>query len=213
MTRQQRRIDQVICSFDGILRHFAGLQRVPRNPSPGARLVDVPLAPKAQRRSAALMRVNHAGEVAAQALYLGQALTARDAALWQHLMDAAAAETDHLLWCAERLAELRTHRSRLGPLWFGGAFLIGTTSGMAGDRWSLGFLEETEQQVVAHLDRHLARLPNEDKKSRAIIAQMKRDEAGHASQARRRGARSLPRGVAALMSAQAKVMTTLARCI
>ena len=156
------------------------------------------------------MRVNHSGEVCAQALYVGQALLARDDATSAALLRAAAEEGDHLCWCEQRLAELGSRASRLNPLWFAGSYLIGVVAAATGDRSSLGFVEETERQVVQHLERHLGQLPAADERSRAIVQAMRADEARHAEHAARSGAMRLPRLVRAGMRASARVMTTVA---
>lgn len=169
---------------------------------------------EAQRRSAAaLMRVNHVGEVCAQALYQAQALSTRSAGLRQHFMRAADEETDHLAWSAQRLRELNARRSLLNPLWYAGAFAMGLLAGRAGDGFSLGFVAETERQVEHHLERHLDRLPPQDHASRAIVAQMAIDEARHAAQAREAGASTLPLPVRLAMRGAAKIMTTTAHYI
>jgi ubiquinone biosynthesis monooxygenase Coq7 len=165
------------------------------------------------RESAALMRVNHVGEVCAQALYTAQALATRDPALRDRFQRAANEETDHLAWTAERLTELGARPSVLNPLWYAGAFGLGLLAGRLGDRLSLGFVVETENQVEAHLQSHLDRLPANDHASRAIVAQMKDDEAAHAAQALQAGAAELPPPAKALMRAAAKVMTTTAHYI
>lgn len=165
------------------------------------------------RQAAALMRVNHVGEVCAQALYTAQALGTRDPALRRHFERAADEETDHLAWTAERLQELGDRPSLLNPLWYAGAFAIGLVAGRLGDRVSLGFVVETERQVEAHLETHMRRLPPGDHASRAIVAQMKDDEAAHAGQALAAGAVELPAPARALMRAAAKVMTTTAHYI
>jgi len=156
------------------------------------------------------MRVNHAGEICAQALYFGQMAMARSPEVYQTLEAAAEEETDHLAWTAQRLQELQSHRSYLNAFWYLQAYLIGLAAGLAGDRWSLGFIEETEQQVTHHLEGHLCRLPLADTKSRKIIAQMRIDEQRHGKTAAQAGARPLPKPIKLLMAAQAKVMTTLA---
>jgi len=171
------------------------------------------LAGAESRNSAALMRVNHVGEVCAQALYTAQALVTRDPALRAHFQRAAEEETDHLAWTADRLAELGDRPSLLNPLWYAGAFGLGLLAGRLGDRLSLGFVVETEKQVEAHLQSHLDRLPANDHASRAIVAQMKQDEAAHAAQALQAGAVELPPPAKALMRAAAKVMTTTAHYI
>lgn len=156
------------------------------------------------------MRVNHVGEICAQALYQAQALFCRDATLREHFQAAAQEELDHLAWTAERIAELGTHTSRLAPMWWAGAFAWGSMAGLAGDKWSLGFVVETERQVEAHLASHLDRLPAADVSSRAIVDQMKREEAEHAEAALAAGASPLPGPVQDLMRAAAKLMTTVA---
>jgi ubiquinone biosynthesis monooxygenase Coq7 len=159
------------------------------------------------------MRVNHAGEMAAQALYQGQRLTARDPELSEKLKYASIEESDHLNWCRKRLQELDERPSLLDPLWYTGSFAIGMAAGLAGDRWSLGFLAETEHQVVRHLNSHLQRLPAADSRSRAIVEQMKIDEQGHADVAENLGAAELPQPVKQLMKLTSKVMTILAEKI
>lgn len=160
-----------------------------------------------RRRAAALMRVNHAGEVAAQALYHGQALGSGSDATRDLLLQAAAEETDHLAWCEQRLRELGSRPSLLNPLWYGGSFAIGALAAVFGDRASLGFVSETERQVEGHLDEHLQRLPTQDAASRAIVEQMRADEIHHGQAARNAGAMELPAPVRSLMRATAKVMT------
>ena len=156
------------------------------------------------------MRVNHAGEMAAQALYQGQSLTARDPKLAEKLKHASIEESDHLNWCRMRLYELDERPSRLDPLWYAGSFCLGLAAGLAGDRWNLGFLAETEHQVVRHLDSHLNRLPENDSRSRAIVEQMKIDEQGHAELAEDLGAAALPQPVKQMMKLTSKVMTSVA---
>ena len=167
----------------------------------------VALEPAAARHAAGLMRVNHAGEVAAQALYHGQALVAREVALREFLLAAAREEGDHLLWCAERLAALNSRPSLLNPLWYAGSVAIGALAGLAGERISLGFVTETERQVEGHLDLHLARLPAADGASRAILEQMKADEIRHGARAQERGGGELPRPISILMRLVARLMT------
>ena len=156
------------------------------------------------------MRVNHAGEIAAQALYHGQAFAAHSASTREMLLHAAREETDHLAWCAERLGELESRPSRLDPLWYAGSFAIGALAGVLGDRISLGFVVETERQVEGHLDAHLATLPGEDTRSRAIVEAMRTDEIAHGANARAAGGVELPLPIRALMRATARVMTTTA---
>jgi len=160
-----------------------------------------------RRRAAALMRVNHAGEIAAQALYHGQALVARSDTTRGLLLDAAREETDHLAWCESRLEELESRPSLLNPLWYAGSFFIGALAALAGDRASLGFVVETERQVEGHLDEHLGRLPAADLRSRAIVQQMRVDEAAHGANARAAGGAELPGPVRALMRQTARIMT------
>lgn len=170
-----------------------------------------PLDAPARSIGAALMRINHAGEVAAQALYRGQALVARRPELRAQLLRAADEEQAHLGWCGQRVRELGGRTSLLNPLWYAGSFAIGVVAGLAGDGPSLGFLAETERQVAAHLDRHLDRLPPADHRSRAIVASMRADEARHSAAAEAAGGTPLPRPVTALMALAARVMTTAAR--
>jgi 3-demethoxyubiquinol 3-hydroxylase len=160
-----------------------------------------------RRESAGLMRVNHSGEVAAQALYHGQALAARSERTRDLLLKAAREETDHLAWCEQRLRELDSRPSLLNPLWYAGSFAIGATAAAFGDRTSLGFVSETERQVEGHLDSHLARLPPQDGRSRAIVDAMRADEIAHGSSARAAGASELPAVVKILMRTTAKIMT------
>ncbi len=168
------------------------------------------LSAREKKKAAGLMRVNHAGEVSAQALYHGQGLTARDPALRDKLAQASIEESDHLNWCRRRLEELGEQPSMLDPFWYLGSFVLGMTAGIAGDRWNLGFLAETEHQVVRHLDSHLKQLPEQDARSRAIVTRMKKDELGHARLAESLGAAELPDPVKALMNVASKVMTTVA---
>lgn len=180
-------------------------------PSPGHTAASTTTLNANQRRHAAgLMRVNHAGEVAAQALYQGQALTAQNPAIREHLLEAAQEERDHLAWCKQRLEALDSHASLLDPLWFGGAYLMGAAAGLAGDKISLGFVAETERQVAAHLEGHLNTLPVEDHASRAVVTQMHADETRHGQEAIEQGGVELPAAIRALMHITAKVMTRCA---
>ena len=163
-----------------------------------------------KKRSARMMRVNHSGEVCAQALYQAQAITARSDAVRETMQRAANEENDHLSWCEERLQQLESHKSYLNPAWYCGSFMIGTLFGLVGDRWNLGFLAETERQVVRHLDNHLKSLPADDHRSRAILEQMRDDEAHHATGAVKAGAQELPEPVKRIMALTAKIMTTTA---
>lgn len=199
------RLDRALAGFQHALATVAG-SPVAARPSPGEAEPLPELAPRARRHAAGLMRINHTGEVCAQALYDGQALLARDPATRSYLQSAAAEETDHLAWCAGRLQELDARPSRLNALWYAGSFGVGALAAFAGDRWSLGFVVETERQVEAHLGRHLHRLPAADQRSRAILASMQADEARHAENARVRGGAPLPQPIPTLMRAASGVM-------
>ena len=201
-------IDSLIVEFDRALRTVAG-EPPSQRASPADGVADEPLDESLRRRAAALMRVNHCGEICAQALYQGQALASDNAALKRVLEQAAREEGDHLAWAEQRIAELGGRTSLLNPLWYAGSLVIGIAAGKAGDAWNLGFLKETEQQVEAHLQGHLDRLAPQDGRTRAVIEAMKRDEAGHARTAEALGAREVPWFVKAAMWAAAKVMTTV----
>jgi len=201
--------DRVILEFDRALRTvFAKAQS--RRPTPGATLPEAELSEAERRHAAALMRVNHVGEVCAQALYQGQALTSRDPAVSEALRSAAEEETEHLAWTEQRITELGGRKSLLNPLWYAGALTLGVLAGRLGDKWNLGFLVETERQVEAHLDGHLSQLPGHDGRSREIVDQMRIDEIAHADTALRLGAAELPEAAKAAMRIAAKVMTTTA---
>jgi 3-demethoxyubiquinol 3-hydroxylase len=204
--RRLNRRDRAIAGIDSFLRGLAGPTRVSRRPNPAAGVLDAPLSARERRQAAALMRVNHAGELAAQGLYQGHAAVARSDATAEQMRKAASEELDHLSWCEQRLAELDGRPSRLKALWYAGAWGIGAASGMLGDRWSLGFVEETERQVSEHLAGHLNRLPAADQRSRAIVARMREEEEQHGANARAAGARPLPRIVHRLMRLSANVM-------
>jgi ubiquinone biosynthesis monooxygenase Coq7 len=179
-------------------------------PNPAAHTTDTELSTDERHHAAGLMRVNHAGEIAAQALYEGQALTARNPVVREQLKRAAAEEQDHLAWCAERIHELGEQPSRLAPVWYAGSFAIGAAAGLLGDKINLGFVAETEKQVVEHLDGHLDKLPEGDDRSRAIIQQMKADETRHGSEAKQAGGAELPEPVQRLMKLASRVMTKTA---
>ncbi len=200
------RLDDLIIAFDqGLRTVFAPARSV--RATPGDTLPDADMDERQRGLAAALMRVNHSGEICAQALYQGQALTARDSAARAALEQAAQEETEHLAWTERRITELGGRKSLLNPLWYAGSFAIGATAGLLGDKWNLGFLAETEHQVVRHLEGHLQRLPEADGKSRAIVQQMRDDEARHASSALRHGGAELPETVKAAMQLSSKVMT------
>ena len=204
--------DRCIAEFDAALRTVTGTAAPSRaNPAGGA--ADNPLSATERDRAARLMRVNHAGEIAAQALYRGQALVARDPALRAELLRAAGEEHDHLAWCEARTRELGKEVSRLTPLWYAGSLVIGTAAGLAGDRISLGFLAETERQVTEHLDGHLQRLPGQDQRSRQIVTRMRAEENHHRDTAVARGAAGLPPPVRFGMRLAARLMTTVAHFI
>ena len=203
-------IDKFIIQADRWLRAAGGKPPTATRESPAHNLKQPVLSAAQRQQTQRLMRVNHAGEVAAQALYQGQAFTGRNAQLIQQLQHAADEEYDHLSWCAERIKELKGHTSYLNPLWYAGSFAIGALAGAWGDKWSLGFLVETEEQVVAHLEKHLEKLPAEDIKSRRILLQMKADEAEHAQKAQQAGAVEVPFAIKLGMKLVSKVMTTTA---
>lgn len=200
------RIDDLIIGFDRGLRTVFAQARSVR-PIPGDNLPEAELDATQRAHAAALMRVNHSGEICAQALYQGQAMTARDSGARAALEQAAQEETEHLAWTERRIQELGGRKSLLNPFWYAGSFAIGATAGLLGDKWNLGFLAETERQVVRHLESHLDRLPAADEKSRAIVGQMRDDEARHASTASDHGGAELPVPVKAAMKASSKVMT------
>lgn len=208
MARRYGPIDQLLMGVDEMLKGTRVRAESPQaRPTPTSQ--DAPeLRTDADRRHAAgLMRVNHAGEIAAQALYRGQALTARTPEVRAHMLEAAVEEEDHLRWCEERLAQLGEKPSRLEPLWFAGAYAMGAAAGLSGDAWSLGFVAETEKQVGQHLQEHLDLLPQDDQRSRAIVAAMHVDEMRHGEDAMAAGGRRLPRPLQRLMRHAARVMT------
>ena len=198
--------DRVVGGLDrGLRTVFGGVHATRENP--GGEIEEGEMSSRERQAVIGLMRVNHAGEVSAQALYQGQAVTARSPAIGAAMERAADEENDHLSWCRSRLKELGGATSLLDPVWYAGSFALGVVAGVLGDRVSLSFLAETEHQVVAHLDGHLERLPAQDARSRAILEQMKLDEQGHATTATQRGAVTLPRFVRSLMRFSARVMT------
>jgi ubiquinone biosynthesis monooxygenase Coq7 len=209
MQRQLTPLDHFIAAVDEGLRHAVGEAPSGTRENPAGDVPDVDMDENTRKHVAGLMRINHAGEVCAQALYAGQAATARSETVRREMETAAAEEIDHLAWCAERLRELDDQPSVLNPLWYAGSFAIGAAAGLAGDAWSLGFLKETENQVEAHLAEHLDRLPEDDRRSNAILAQMKIDEARHADMAEQSGARDLPLPVTGAMRLAAGVMKAI----
>ncbi|HEV7815103.1 MAG TPA: 2-polyprenyl-3-methyl-6-methoxy-1,4-benzoquinone monooxygenase [Janthinobacterium sp.] len=207
--RYQHPLDRLIVGADKALRVIAGVASSSR-PNPAARAPDADLNPTEQRHSAGLMRVNHVGEVCAQALYNAQAQFARSEAMRLQFAKAGQEEEDHLAWTAQRLAELGSQPSLLNPAWYAGAYILGSAAALLGDVRSLGFVVETERQVEAHLASHLQTLPGQDAKSRAIVEQMRIDEAAHGAAAQQLGAAPMPAPVKALMAAMSKLMTKTA---
>lgn len=201
-------IDRIIGHFDAALRTLMPGTQQAQRPEPGADLPEADLTPEQRHHVIGLMRVNHCGEVCAQALYAGQAATAKLVQTRQQMQASAQEEQDHLVWCESRLGELDGKPSRLNPLFYGLSFTLGALAGIAGDRWSLGFVAATEDQVSAHLHDHLHRLPAEEQRSRAVIEQMLEDEQQHAAHARAGGAAELPRPVKSIMKGVSRVMTT-----
>jgi len=203
-------MDRLLIRIDEALRLSTGAAPPPARPNPGADFPDLQLEAESRQHVAGLMRINHAGEICAQALYAGQAATARDARVRDAMQQAANEEIDHLAWCESRLQELDSRPSLLNPFWYAGSFAIGALAGLAGDRWSLGFVRETENQVEAHLAEHLERLPEGDQRSQAILDQMKTDEAQHARMAEAAGAADLPQPIRSAMALTASIMKALA---
>ena len=204
-------IDNIIAQFDQGLRTVFSDQFHPKRPSPACYIdQEGDLSDQERDQAARLLRIDDTGEVCAQALYQGQALTTRSARLKATLQEAADEENDHLAWCQDRLKNLGAHRSYLNPIWYTGSFCMGAVAGFLGDKWSLGFLAETEQQVVRHLDDHLQRLPRADRKSHCVLTQMREDELKHASTAQTHGGAPLPSVIKKTMRCLSKVMTTVA---
>jgi len=199
--------DQLIMNADTALRTLFGEPVITERPYPAQDMPESEFSDQERKNIASMMRVNHSGEVSAQALYQGQALTSKNRDIKEKLQQAALEENDHLNWTKNRINELGSHTSLLNPLWYGGSFAIGAFAGAIGDKWNLGFLAETEHQVVEHLESHLNKLPGGDRRSRAILEQMKTDEAGHATTAIENGAAEMPPPVKTLMAAMSKVMT------
>jgi len=202
-------IDRLITSFDTGLRTVLAEPHANRA-RPGADMKEATLSDEQKQQAIALMRVNHVGEVCAQALYSGQAFTSRNMQIVNSLKHAAVEETDHLAWCEDRIKELGGRKSLLNPFWYAGSFALGAVAGAVGDKWNLGFLAETEQQVSVHLSGHLEKLPTEDVRTRAIIEQMHVDETSHAKEAKQLGAADLPDAIKTGMKLASKIMTTTA---
>lgn len=210
MPRHFTPLDRFLINVDIALRTATGQVNEASRENPAGDTPEVVMNEQDRAHVAGLMRINHAGEVCAQALYAGQAATARNPDVQADMQHAADDEIDHLGWCKQRLHELDSQPSRLDPLWYAGSFAIGAAAGLAGDGWSLGFVKETENQVEAHLEEHIEKLPPEDARSRAILEQMKRDEAGHAQMAVDSGAFNLPDPVRGLMKLTAGIMKSVA---
>lgn len=203
-------IDNLVMQVDTGLRTLFGKPTITERPNPEDRVEEGELSAAEKDLAGRLMRINHSGEVAAQGLYQGQALTAKLPEVREKMERAAEEENDHLSWCEQRINELGTHTSYLNPLWYAGSVAIGATAGFAGDKWSLGFVAETEHQVVRHLDSHLDQISENDHKSRAILEQMKEDEGHHATVALNAGGAELPLPIKKFMSLTSKIMTKTA---
>ncbi|MBL3599568.1 MAG: 2-polyprenyl-3-methyl-6-methoxy-1,4-benzoquinone monooxygenase [gamma proteobacterium endosymbiont of Lamellibrachia anaximandri] len=199
--------DNLLIGIDQALRTLFGRPQVTERSNPAQNIAEAEMSDRERDETARLMRINHTGEVCAQALYQGQALTAKLPDVRESMERAAQEENDHLAWCERRLQELDNRKSLLNPLWFAGSFVMGAAAGLAGDKWSLGFVAETEHQVEAHLNNHLNRLPPQDEKSRAILEQMKEDEIHHATVALEAGGAELPEPVKQAMKFTSKLMT------
>jgi ubiquinone biosynthesis monooxygenase Coq7 len=209
-TRRLSHIDRVFEEADRALSTAFGAAQHSERPSPAVGVDEGDLDETDRRHAAGLMRVNHTGEVCAQALYSGQASVARDEATRSQLLEAAQEETDHLVWCADRLDALQSRPSLLNPIWYAGSFAIGAAAALISDKVSLGFVVETERQVEAHLGEHLQKLPDADVRSRAVVAQMQMDEARHGELAKRAGGIELPQPIPALMKFASAVMKAVA---
>ncbi len=199
--------DKLFMSLDSAVRTLFGQPKVTERPNPAQNLEEAEMDEKIRDHTARLMRINHTGEVCAQALYQGQALTAKLPEVRSSMERAAAEENDHLDWCESRVKELGSHTSYLNPLWYAGSFAIGAVAGLAGDKWSLGFVGETERQVENHLEGHLEQIPESDQKSRAILEQMKIDEIHHGETAMQAGGAELPKPIKDAMKLTSKLMT------
>ncbi len=203
-------LDQLMMNLDTGLRTLFGKPKITERSNPADTQTETELSDTQRELAARLMRINHAGEVAAQGLYQGQALTAKLPKVRDKMQRAAEEENDHLDWCEQRVKEMGSHVSYLNPIWYAGSVTIGALAGLAGDKWSLGFVAETEHQVVRHLDSHLEQISADDQKTRAILEQMKTDEGQHATQALSAGGIPLPKPVQQLMGLTSKIMTRAA---
>lgn len=209
-TRNYSPIDQLMMNLDTGMRTLFGRPKITERPNPAENIKETELSEAERELAGRLMRVNHSGEVAAQGLYQGQALTAKLPKVRDKMQRAAEEENDHLDWCEHRVVEMGTHLSYMNPVWYAGSVAIGAIAGLAGDKWSLGFVTETENQVVHHLDSHLDQITEKDQKTRAILKQMKEDEMNHATIALNAGGAPLPTPVKKLMGLTSKVMTRTA---
>ena len=209
-SRSYRPVDNLLMQFDTGLRTLFGKPDITTRPNPEDQVTETDLSVQEKDLAGRLMRINHSGEVAAQGLYQGQALTAKLPQVRDKMEQAAQEENDHLAWCEQRINELGTHTSYLNPLWYLGSVAIGASAGLAGDKWSLGFVAETEHQVVAHLESHLTQISQHDNKSRAILEQMIEDESQHATAALDAGGANLPTPLKKFMALTSKVMTKMA---
>lgn len=207
-SRDYTQIDRLLIRFCRVLD--ARTEQRTNRPFPTTSTDPETLTARDRRLAGRYMRVNHVGEICAQALYHSQAITARDSKIHTHMEQAAAEEADHLAWCEQRIAELGARKSLLNPLWWLGSFTIGGLAGMAGDKWNLGFVAETERQVVKHLEEHLGKLPQNDVRSREVVAKMQQDENEHAESAMQAGAAELPLPIKRMMRFASKVMTSTA---
>jgi ubiquinone biosynthesis monooxygenase Coq7 len=206
-SRNYSPLDHLFIGLDTTLRTLFGQPKITERPNPAVQIPEADLDKEARDHTARLMRINHTGEVCAQALYQGQALTAKLPEVRKNMERAAAEENDHLDWCETRLKELDNRTSYMNPLWYAGSFAIGAVAGLAGDKWSLGFVGETERQVEGHLDSHLQQIPESDKKTRAILQQMKEDEIHHGQTAMKAGGADLPDPIKKAMKLTSKIMT------
>lgn len=208
--RQYTTLDRFCLGLDQVVRALHNTAKTTGKINPAKDIHEHALTESERKQSAALMRINHAGEICAQALYHGQSIVSRTPAIQAKMQQAALEEGDHLSWCHQRLEELGSHASYLNPAWYAGSFCIGMAAGMIGDEWSLGFVAETEHQVIQHLKRHLHQLPKQDERSHAILAQMEKDEAKHRDEAMASGAHLLPKVIQIGMSFASKIMVKTA---